>query len=265
MTPKDIETLWDNFVPRIGGRRVLEIVGQGVTFANADYVFSDDNIVAELKVLSTDLLRTNAGQDAIGVLMDKWRAEGLINFRIYGTRLIRSSDLPKQCQLELASHLGKRLLRVIRDANDQIKSTKAHLGMNDAHGLLLLVNDGAYHLSADMLRFTLTRALRPRHDREGKPTDVPNKSIDNVVALTIGMPSQTPGIPVPTQLWLPAFRDSRQISEEFSKRLAEGWFNYVADVIGGPVPVYSVEDPKVVFGMKFTEQDRKPAEWSKKK
>ena len=111
MTPKQIETMWDNFVPRMGGKLVREIVGPTVTVKNADYVFAKHNVIAELKVLSHDLTRTNTGQDAIAVMMDRWRAEGLINFRFYGTRLIRSKDLPEQCQLEIANSNGHRLGR----------------------------------------------------------------------------------------------------------------------------------------------------------
>lgn len=90
------------------------------------------------------------------------------------------------------------------------------------YGLLILVNDGSYHLTLDMLRWGLTKALRPRHDKDGKPTSASNKSIDNVVALTITMASQTPGVPEPHQNWLPAFRDTRQIDDEFMKRFADG-------------------------------------------
>lgn len=264
MSAEEVEKLWDGFIPRIGGCRVLELIGANPTASNADYLFRQDNVIAELKVLTADLVRTDSGQDGIAALMASWRERGLYNVVFYGTRLIQSRDLPEQCQQELAEYFGKRLSKVISDANKQIRSTKSLLKMDDAFGLLLLVNDGSYHLHPDMLTYVLSRALRPRFDDRGHPESVSNKSIDNVLALTITMSANAPSIPEPVQLWLPAFRDTRQIPDEFLNRIADGWFNYLADVTGAPVRVYATGGQELIRQMKFTGEGRKPASWKKK-
>ena len=52
----DIEKEFDNFVPEVGGQRVDELIGKSPNFDNADYVFDDDKIVAELKCLQENKL-----------------------------------------------------------------------------------------------------------------------------------------------------------------------------------------------------------------
>src|SRR3712207_2463861 len=58
--PLPVEPTFDAFVRSVGGRLVSEMLPKSPDFENADYLFSEPKVIAELKQLDNDLRRTNA-------------------------------------------------------------------------------------------------------------------------------------------------------------------------------------------------------------
>jgi hypothetical protein len=111
----DFETIFRNFVQNFGGTILPE--GQAET---ADFLFPNDNVVAELKTLEVDA-RSDHGTRLQG-LMDDWSRRGLV--RIYGRTTISMQKLNPACQREWLHILQPPVERIIRKANRQIRTTK---------------------------------------------------------------------------------------------------------------------------------------------
>ena len=253
-----VEEALDEFVPRIGGVRVDSILGNATHSPNADYVFREDNVIAELKCLEKDLNRDRDAIKKVTQICERWVRQGLIPPIPPGVRTIDTAGMPTQCQRELADFFGKRVRKVVRKANDQIKNTKKDLDMPDAFGLLLLVNDGGFHIPLEAFPYYLSHALRPRWDKDGTPRQVQNTSIDQVIFFTMNMPMRTGSVPEETEPWAPMYRDKRQIPRVFLNRFRDGWFNFLADKSGVPMKVYMNVDHDSISEMKYTEEGRSP-------
>lgn len=71
----NIENEFDKFVSDVDGQRVDDIIGKSPNFLNADYIFSEDKIVAELKCLQDNKLNDKKLNKKITKLYEKWRAQ----------------------------------------------------------------------------------------------------------------------------------------------------------------------------------------------
>jgi hypothetical protein len=129
------EATLDRFVALHGGIRVSELIGN-VQFENADYLFPHENVIAELKILETEFANTSAFKLKLDAMLEQFAKEkrtigGPFVGKPYSQEFIRSFIL-----------LFKPILaRIAKKANRQIRSTKKHLHLPNARGLLICVND----------------------------------------------------------------------------------------------------------------------------
>lgn len=123
------EPNWQEFVLGLGGGELVAplIVRQGVK--NADFLFRQTRIVAELKVLETEFLNT-----------ENIRQKVVDAFNRYAGADPEDQDSP--LQRELLSILRAPLQRIVNKANRQIKETKQELGLVGWRGIIIIVNDG---------------------------------------------------------------------------------------------------------------------------
>jgi hypothetical protein len=70
---------------------------------------------------------------------------------------IQSRRLPLLCQRALLAVFSKPLRGRLRKANDQIKDTLKALGLIEAKGLIIVVNDGNYGLELDAALYCVFR------------------------------------------------------------------------------------------------------------
>lgn len=122
------ETHWNEFVPLANGKLVGPLIKrQGVK--NADYLFPDARVIAELKVLETEFTHTPQVLAKVKEL-----------FRRYPD--IDPDDRTQPLRTELIKVLRAPLQRIINKANRQIKETKLELGLLRWRGIIIIVNDG---------------------------------------------------------------------------------------------------------------------------
>jgi len=121
------EPHWNTFVQRAGGELVAPLIKrQGVK--NADYLFRQAKVIAELKVLETEFAHSKEMIARVNALIAKYPGVNLV-------------DAPETLQREIFLEFKKPLQRIINTANRQIKQTKHELGLSDHHGVLIFVND----------------------------------------------------------------------------------------------------------------------------
>jgi hypothetical protein len=159
----DTEILMDDVVLMAGGERVDQSLraDDPLRPKNADYVFRQDNAVAELKSLQQEVL-TAAYRRKLARLFRSWNDRELI--RVYGRTIVQLQNLPKACQNEWLRLLTLSLqTNVVSKANKQIEWTKERLGIPDAKGILLLANDGNYSFEPYNLVVLVSQILRKLH------------------------------------------------------------------------------------------------------
>lgn len=121
------EPHWNAFVQTVGGELVSPLIKrQGIQ--NADYLFREAKVIAELKVLETEFAHSKGMLAKVDALIAKYPG-------------IDPDDPTKPLRRELLGELKKPLQRIINKANRQIKETKAELGLHDYRGILICVND----------------------------------------------------------------------------------------------------------------------------
>lgn len=120
---------------------------------NADFAFANYKVVAELKRMEQSFWGQKEFQRKLSLMAASWVQRGLVPPDPASRRTFELSTLPRQCQREFTELLKSKLLGYFKDANRQIKGTKAELGMPDARGVLILVNDGNALLPPRLVRY----------------------------------------------------------------------------------------------------------------
>ena len=216
----DIERTFDAFVKEIGGLVLRDSLPRSPLFENADYVFHDFQIVAELKCLTEDKLDDPNYIQKINAAWQKWRKSGLV----FGDtpEQIPVNILPEPCRRELVSISSRPLSRVITKANRQIRATKSALNINAYKGLLLLANDGNFALPANTMCWLVEDVLSDHFH-----------SIDTYVLFSVNMVAKVPGTDIPCMVWMPRFRSEKEaIPQNIMDKLSEGWSSYYDKLTG---------------------------------
>ena len=143
----------DRFIASLGGERVDRIFPQA-KFRNADYVFRDQKIVIELKVLETEFGATQeflAKEASLHEQMARQFGLGPI---------LRAEVGPARFYAEAKRQLYRAPLgRIIKTANRQLRETRQALASEGYLGVLWLVNDQFRHIGTDVpLRISSTRS-----------------------------------------------------------------------------------------------------------
>lgn len=218
----DVEVEFGRFVREFGGT-VLEdaLPPQGRDFPNADYVFKDQNVVAELKVLTQDQSTSRDLQRKLEELYFAATKRGLVR-PVFGTVSVNSSDLPAEFQRKFADAHKAPVATLVKKANKQIKSTKARMQMTDAKGLLILFNDGNFRLNHDVIAYLLHRVLGDDFS-----------SINSIFYGTVNLWSDAPWTPdLVTPLVTFARHGVSPVDEAFLGKMIRGWHSHV-DMVRG--------------------------------
>lgn len=242
-----VEPTFDEFVTSFGGVKVSSLIAglpglKGTPPLNADYIFADDNVIAELKCLEKDTYSADQFRELFNSLITGWCDRGMIQWRVYGGPvLIQSRDLPSECQLELERIISRRLRKVVAKANKQIRQTKKTLGTDNAKGLLLLVSDGNYFLRPEHVLGFVGRIVRDQFS-----------SIHSIVYFTVNAAIDVPTVDKDGLIWIQSFRDNFEpVNPEFLSRLRVGWFQHLAIKLELDIPEYLINDDTLIEKMRF--------------
>jgi len=210
----DIEVAFDAFVKSIGGVVLKAELDPSPDFENADYVFHDLQIVAELKCLQENKLDDPLYMQKIDEAWQRWKKAGLVEGDTPDRILL--NQLPELCAKELVSIGSRPLKRIVEKANRQIRETKANRNLPAYKGLLLLANDGNFALPANTQDGLVGGILSNKYS-----------SIDSYVLFSVNMTSQVPGVDIPCMVWIPRGRSMTQsIPPNFLTFLRDRWVDF---------------------------------------
>lgn len=150
------------FVGSLPDARILDDGRQSVK--TADFLLSNGEIIADLKCLRKDVLaKMQAVADQI------MRERGI---EMYGSFPLQDvlDQLPDRDQVKwkVLDIAASRIMKDLEDASQQIKATKARLGLPDAAGAVIVANEGNTVLYPELAAWVLHRLLR-RKKRDGSP------------------------------------------------------------------------------------------------
>lgn len=121
-----------------GGRHAEEALPPGYAGKRADIVFASDNLVAEVKSLTSDRRQEPQVATKLGAVMERNVAFGAPI--VFGTMNVRLHDLPKPVAEQALRVVGARVRKEVTSARAQIAATRTVLAMPDAYGLVVFVS-----------------------------------------------------------------------------------------------------------------------------
>lgn len=198
------ESLLDECINSVGGVKVRSLFAESPSFDNADYALDNYNIIAELKCLqddkSNDPVFLNKIKEKFSNHLEKEKKQ------IFGTILINSSQVSENCTKEILDIFRKPIQTLTKKANKQIRETKQNLHKENAHGLLILINDNNKLFEPSLIIGLVGECLR--RDRLS--------SIDSVLYLTINLTATNQDESFETLVWVECSRDpNNQCNQEF--------------------------------------------------
>jgi hypothetical protein len=223
-------------VQRAGGLLVKDLLPTGTDLPdNADYVFPEYKVIAELERLEKNLAEDRQSREDTSRLHREWMLQGKVP-PVWGTVQINLRQLPLECAHQIVSLFRKPIYRRVRKANGQIKSTKKILQMEDATGLLIVVHDGDFSVPPEAAVNLLSRSLNG---------DLLS-SIDNIIYTNADMAAIRRGDPLRYQFFMHFYRKSdRIIPADLIKKLNVAWREELESLIGAKFDMdYYGEDLK---------------------
>jgi hypothetical protein len=212
----NIEPIIDRFIRSVGGARLDERFGP-LTSKNADYIFEEQRVVIELKILETEFGNTRAfslKEDALRESMARKFGLGPI---------LRGENGPLEFYANRKAEIYRApLSRIAKRANRQIRETKAVLGLGEYRGILLCMNDNFRQIGVDLVLHLFGRILIGG-----------NSEIEAIVYLTNHYVA-LPGNNYANLLWVPFYQDETKDLPEFVNWLGREWFNFLEKETGPP-------------------------------
>lgn len=121
-----------------GGRHAGESLSPSYVGKRADVVFVSDNLVAEVKSLTSDRRQDPQVATKLGAVMERNVALG--SPIVSGSINVRLHDLPKSVAEQALRVVGARVRKEVTSARAQIAATRTALAMPDAYGLVVFVS-----------------------------------------------------------------------------------------------------------------------------
>jgi len=225
----DVELAFSNFVEEYGGVVSDRDPNKTNKAVNADYIFHEAQVVAELKILKEDPYANKEFRKSHAKKEQEWIDKGYItNAEL--NKIARLRELPDRCYRDIEKLYIRPLKTHVEKANQQIKSTKKQLGLPDYKGLLFLVSDGNFLLDPKNIRLALGGLFA-----SGRYS-----GINTVLYLTVNVVTTRPDDRTLSRLWTMFWREGQleQVSLKFLNDLYDKWFSYFAELTG--IPIYKV-------------------------
>ena len=198
----------------------------------ADYLFRDQNIIAELKCLVCDQTAEMNNRVTRVVVEAAKHNESLLP--LLDGKSLEIAKAPKEISDPWIEILTTPLENVVRDANRQIRSTKERLNLPTAQGLLLIFNQGnLLHNRPNDFRLLIAKVLRKKTaNRELRFTQI--RGVVYFSYETVKTEKQNMSFWAPMQIQHTPDEDMEPM-KQFQKHLQQDWYSYVERISGRPV------------------------------
>ena len=236
--PFPIEETWRHFVRQIGGSVVEDILPNPRVFENADFYFPDSGVIAELKEIETEFSQSQSYVKGFNELMERIVYENPTWRPVF---LGGNDQFPSWFNYEFVRLFRPPISRILKKANRQIRDTKEFFKVQNAKGVLFLVNDGFQTLQPELILGLVANLLIHSYS-----------SIDCFVYITANSYVAIPGDITPRLLWIPLYSDRapNELTQEINE-LGRKWFNYIESLCGSYADRIEADDGRVIAGAKY--------------
>ncbi|MGU3236630.1 hypothetical protein ACVYFC_18000 [Vibrio cholerae] len=232
-----VEDTFHEFIREIGETIVADELSGDPNFNNADYLLRSRSVVAELKEVETEFLKTSGAikkqQELIKKLLESnpnWKPHLLGGAENY----------PDWFIVEYLRIARPPIARILKKANKQIKDTKNHFNLPDAPGVLFFVNDGFTSIAPDLAAGIACDALVNSYS-----------SIDCFVYLTLNRYIVLDGSNEPKLLWNPSYSSRSDDSlVDYIDDLGRKWFKFLDKKINFTSERIEIQDRNVLRNSK---------------
>ncbi len=228
----EMETDFARFVRTFrGGTVVRDLIPDAPHMAlNADYYFSSDDVVAELKCLYTDPSdREHLNKRFLAVCQRLgYSAEQALQIAF------REIPLPRAVAQGIVAKSLNHIRKTLRKANHQIAATKRQLGRADALGLVIISNENNLALSPVELIHFMSQELR---------ATMKDSHIDGVIYMTANLYHPVGDDGVARALWLPGYRRIGIRLTNFVDDLGAAWCKFREELDGHLAPSTRPHEP----------------------
>lgn len=185
---------------------------------NADYVFHDAKVIAELKILMEDPFSNKEFLESEAAKKASWIETGYLTEEQMAQ--VRTIDqLPEQCYRDIVKLYTGVLKRDVKKASKQIKATREKANLENYKGLLIIVSDGNFLLDPNNIGKSLAGLLR-----EGQYS-----GINTVVYLTVNVMTMRIGDPTKSRLFVYFWRNAEKMEQEVPLEFLKGFFDKWVD------------------------------------
>ncbi len=191
-----VEEYFSEFVEFYGGKVIEKLESNLNDRPNADYLFENPNLVAELKCFEKDIFTGKDEFPRIELLLDKWTNKKMISDAQLRNYIFRGGPLPAKCSKELIETASKTVERAIHKGNKQIETSKSTFNIPNSKGLLFLVNDGNYFFNNHQFLGIISNIIGRKYR---------NPSFDVIVYLTINQTSRNQSNELDYTVWVPIY------------------------------------------------------------
>ncbi|HKO98075.1 MAG TPA: hypothetical protein VJU86_13850 [Pyrinomonadaceae bacterium] len=221
----DVEIAFADFVEEYGGI-VSDRLGEAPDKPkNADYIFHDAKVIAELKLLKEDPLTNKDFIKSRTRKTNEWLHKGYITEQQL-SQVTKINQLPDTCYRDIVKLYMRPVKYHLEQANKQIKATKLSMDLPDYKGLVFIASDGNYF-------------IEPRHASRFIASILDNetiyKSISTAVYLTVNVVTTRPDDQSLSRLWVNLYRDKKHFENvplAFLKDIYNNWVEYYNELTG---------------------------------
>lgn len=232
-----VEDTFHEFIREINETVVADELPGDPNFNNADYLLRSRSVVAELKEVTTEFLKTSGAREKQQELIKKL-LENNPNWKPYlfgGTE-----NYPDWFIVEYLRIARPQITRILKKANKQIKDTKSYFNLPDAPGVLFFVNDGFTSITPDLAAGIACDALVNSYS-----------SIDCFVYLTLNRYIVLDGSNEPKLLWNPSYSSRADDSlVDYIDELGRKWFKFLDKKISFTSERIEIQDRNVLRNSK---------------
>lgn len=233
-----VEELFDNFVAQFGGRKISDMyVAKAQMPLNADYLFEEYNVIAELKTLEG----IYSGQDAYKQLSQAYIDSGCTGSDVMGL-LFRGEAVPEAVAALMRKRIRRSIEQRIKKARKQLKKSKETFGNNDTRCLILVAMDQEPLFGHQTMLLSLAKIMDDNYADE---------YTDGVVYFNPNMPTKVRPEGMEMSGWYPFYRDDSVSVElsQFVNLLGNRWLTFFGSRIGETNPILELKSPEEMLAV----------------
>lgn len=232
--PIHVEELFDEFVSVFGGAKISDLLeDKGNLPLNADYFFSEHNVVAELKTIE-GVFSGVEGLRQFRSLLNDLGYDDYESFRVmfHGNFV---PDIVKAVQRRVRRALESRISK----ARKQLKASKALVGNDQTYQVILIAVDNPPIFGHRFMLNSLVKLMADNYS---------DKEPDAVIYFNPNTPKKLYSDGMEYAGWYPTYRAHEDTPDlcDFVNLLGNRWLTYYGEAIGEPNPILEVSTEEEV-------------------